>query len=213
MARNFFEHTIETTLSMDDAFIKLQDTYRDYDEDREDYDYVDIYDLDHNGEISSTLLKRTYKNYSYDKYNKKHEKEVLKIVNVDTIPEGETYGFDLGIVGYEVTTVDFQKYTETKKPKYAKKYVVTYRNSQLIIDTELCDSLAEAKEKSIELVTAGYSVLYITSEYVLVEGSDNVCRVRSNTEIVKRKPKNTKNKIIKEIHKYYFAGCAYYEDC
>lgn len=195
-----FEHLIETTRDIYTEFMNLKEQAR-----------LEYGDNAYNGTISNTNLSTKYYKKNSNKYTKKYEKQVFSEVDEDCIYKGTTYVYDLGIVGYEVTTVTYEV-MNLQKPKFGRRYIVPYKRFYRDEYTEICcTTKSEAKEQAIKKALEGYSVANIREDYILLEGENRIGKVLTSKKVVKNEPKKLKaNQSLKEIHKYYFVGVSGY---
>ena len=144
-------------------------------------------------------------------YSKESEKIALRYLKEeeenDSSYGNEIQGLDLGIVGYDIITVQKVKATG-KPPKYVMQYCIYkdgYKDERPFKTYDISDRKI-AEEKLLEL-GIHYPFATMTKEPILESGSSTITSIKVTSKRVTKEPKKIPAKAtLLPIHKYLFYG-------
>lgn len=148
-------------------------------------------------------------------YKKTTEKALLKKYRerLEACPKWEAYVIDLGVEKYILYEVK-RKATKKTPPKYKTKFVVYTGDSRYPGEDRYIKAFNSKAEADTfakkEMLKNPLVLLHVNKERTLVGGTETV----TDFQIIRREyksrphPKSMDGKVLKELHRYYFEGCA-----
>lgn len=169
----------------------------------------------YNGTFSTCDSLHMLGSENHAPYKKTTEKALLKKYRerLEACPKWEAYVIDLGVEKYILYEVK-RKATKKTPPKYKTKFVVYTGDSRYPGEDRYIKAFNSKAEADTfakkEMLKNPLVLLHVNKERTLVGGTETV----TDFQIIRREyksrphPKSMDGKVLKELHRYYFEGCA-----